>query len=330
MPIQLTRSEEGIILGKPTNKPTWSSTIQLRDPIQDQEIVVLYDTLPREPVWQSKATHDYNVHILKSNLQKAMRRKELMPVLATGLQLLAQDPNEALRRIAVILLEDSILQVWSYVYVIWLMYAVGKGYQLRDRDVQVIVDALATASEASIRYDLEEEPQGIMVQIPDDKALGYYAMMLRAGAGGMAFDVGFLKRLAARYARGQLEELEEIESIDFNEIELFDTKEHLLDEAIDFHCCPQILNSPLADAPAMKAAIWWHWSSINARVIECSRAEGKGVQELAFRDETADCWRRIERHTREFARAQRGRFLQERKTKIRNATLDSWLKKSAK
>jgi hypothetical protein len=330
MPIQLTRTEEGISLGKPEVKPTWTATIQLRDPILGQEILVLYDTIQREPAWRSKTTYDYNIHILKSNLQKAMRRQKLVSVLATGLQLLSQDPSEALRRIAVILLEDSTIQVWSYVYVVWLMYAVGKGYTLRERDVQVIMDALATACEANVRYDLEEEPEGIMVQVPEDKLLGYYGIMLRAGAGGMAFDVGFLKRLAARYARGQLEELEEVESIDFNDIELFDTKEHLLDEAIDFHCCPQILNSQLADAPDMKAAIWWHWSSINARVIECSRAEGKGVQELAFRDETADCWRQIERHTREFARAQRGRFLQERKAKIRNATLDSWLKKSAK
>ncbi len=325
MPIQLTRTEEGISLGKPEVKPTWTATIQLRDPILGQEVLVLYDTMQREPAWQSKAVYDYNIHILKSNLQKAMRRQQLVPVLATGLQLLAQDPSEALRRIAVILLEDSTLQVWSYVYVIWLMYAVGKGYILREGDLQVIMDALATACEANVRYDLEEEPEGVMVQVPEDKALGYYAIMLRAGAGGMAFDVGFLKRLAGRFIRGQLVIEEEVLSVELNDIELFDVKEHLLDEAIDFHCCPDILHYPGYTMAEMKAGIWWHWSSHNTRALEPLRAEGRGVQEAAFRDETLGCWQNIEKHTRAFALEQRKRFLGSRKVRVRSGTLDKWL-----
>ena len=63
-----------------------------------------------------------NIGLLKSQLQKAIRRKENKLAMNLGYQLMNVDMNQFLRRLAIITLEDVILNQY-YPVLIWMMMA---------------------------------------------------------------------------------------------------------------------------------------------------------------------------------------------------------------
>ena len=76
----------------------------------------------------------YNINhipILKSNLQKCVRRSLNEFAINTALCLMILDPNELLRRLPIIILEDVILHE-DYTFLVWLMCAVSKNLKIND------------------------------------------------------------------------------------------------------------------------------------------------------------------------------------------------------
>ncbi len=314
--------------------PLWSDQIQLREPFyKDHVTIVLHNRrLPivAETIWKPSHKKIYNQYILISNFQKAMRRKAIDACLSTGIQLLGQDATVFLRRLAVVLLEDSLLHPRLYCEVVWLMLATGKGYKLRVADVQIIADAIVTGLESRSRYNLLKEAR----HPPDAAALPsttVAAIRLRAAVGGMKFDTAFLGRLADRLADADLPCEEDWYSIALGDISEFSVKKHMIAMAIDFHCCPFILDTLddllKSDRTVIKNAIWWHWSSLNERLGE---DDMQAATEAAERAATLQIWEACQDVMRVFSKSQI-ELLDKKAERVKSVqTLDKWFGKCLK
>lgn len=332
MPLQFIReSRESIITRLDTNLPKAKFLDTIQQWLLGHQHITVADYVAEKTLWNWRPKYTYDFHQLLSNFQKTMRLRDMEQCLATALQLLGQDPANFLRRLAVVLLEDAMLQPHLYAQVVWLMVAVGKGYTLSTEDVQLVVDAVATGLEAEERYDLaeeamEDEDELVWFRGDADDTLksAFVAMKLRAGAGGMKFDTDFLERLALRLRVDRLPLQEEVSSIDVAEIPEFSVERHMVAAAIDFHCNPGILESAKVQSglkPAtIKEAIWWHRSSINVRSGPASLM----AVEAGQRFRTAQHWGLIASTVSAFA-ARQLQLLEERKVRCKPVqTLDGW------
>lgn len=336
--LYLIRNEEEVITlqSEPAcGKAKWLAQIDLNEPIINSKQLTLIDlTLStRQPPYTLPHKSEYNIHLLKSNLQKTFRRQLWTEALATLLQMLYQDPQETLRRLSVILLEDSLLYPHLYNKVIWLQYATSRGYRLIQQDIQTIIDALATGLESSARYNLSlaSVPEGTTEatekttfwQRNPAQREAYIGPRLRSIAGGMKFDTKFLHVLAQRALANELTLETEYCSVDLADIEEFSPAKHMIPQAIDFHCCPQILK----DIPH-KDAIWWHWSSKNTRPIQDHDQAVEEGREEAHRIQHENTYNDIERALHVNARHQIEIMSANRKKPQKNLTLDNWLGKT--
>lgn len=256
-------------------------------------LVHIGDTRPyQSPV--ATTVPPYNVSVLKSNLQKCIRRGKANEALATARQLLLQDPNELLRRLPIILCEDTLLCAPLFCELVWLMVAVGKGYAINKDDAQIVYDAVQTMIDAPGRYNgsvAVSDVAGATVTDPIDSATDT-AFRIRVAYGGMAGDCDLLERLRRRWKAGTLPQAPLSPAT--KAPEPFDPRRHVIPEAIDFHCFPALLT----EHPELsKAAIWWHWSSINVRPPVGDGAAELVAQEAAER--ARHCWTsrsRLERY----------------------------------
>ena len=202
---------------------------------------------------------EYNVSVLKSNLQKCVRRRCVTEALATAKHLLYQDPNEMLRRLPIIMCEDAMLCPSLFCELVWLMAAVSKGYRLNADDGGVVLRAVQTALDAPGRYNLDVVEQATEGTVEGSDATDV-AFRLRIAYGGMSGDGEMLERLRCRFSAGTLPCV--TASTAYGDVERFDPRRHLIPYAIDFHCFPVLLK---ANPHLTKGAVWWHWSSLNVR-----------------------------------------------------------------
>ncbi len=308
----------------PATKAKWIAQVELQQPIGGSKQLLLADLCTQEPI-NPPNKFEYNIHLLKSNLQKTFRRQLWQPCLATLLQMIYQDPIETLRRLPVVLLEDSMLYPHLYNKIIWLEFATSKGYRLSKLDVQTIVDAVATGLESGGRYNLalpvpaEGAPSSFWLRDPAERE-AYIGPRLRSLAGGMKFDTKFLHVLAQRALTSDLPLETEYTSVDVEDVEEFSPSEHMIPESIDFHCCPQILK----DLPH-KDAIWWHWSSINTRPIKDKDAAVEEGREQAHRIQHEKTYENIERALNVYAKFQIDAMIRQRVKAKKVITLDKWL-----
>lgn len=315
------------------NPVSFIGIIQLDRPIAGQHAVTIIDQVRGKP-WLHKPKYNYGIQPLISNFQKCMRRQLVVPAVATAYQLLGQDAAIFLRRLAIVLLEDAMLQPYVYAQICWLMAAVGKRYALTVDDIQVIMDSIVTGLEAEKRYDLLEEASGpalnekLYISEADPvTSAAYVGIRLRALAGGMKGDAAFMERLAKRLMMGCLDLQPEISQVDISDIPEFSVADHMQTAAIDFHCCPQLLESVRLEsglkASVAQDAIWWHRSSLNERAAP----DATTSYERAERFRTSQTWALVARTVSGFADGQM-KLLEERKERVVPLqTLDTWFKR---
>jgi hypothetical protein len=244
------------------------------------------------------------VGVLKSNLQKAVRRQKPHAAVATLLQLLAQAPEgplQLLRRLPIIMVEDTVLHPQHMCQLLWLACAHQEGWPLGPQDVRTLLrittamcgcryrDGLSTAPsapESTLQQQLGRLPRGLRD--------GLAALLLRSRAGGMASDKAFMRDLVARWcarsdsdggaaeallaeAHGASADVDDTAAVWTADAiralaEAGLPADAMLPEAVDFHCHPGLYDSlraamgePTLDNTAIKAAIWWCRSSLNER-----------------------------------------------------------------
>lgn len=200
----------------------------------------------------------YPLPVLKSNLQKAIRRKKQEHALSTADYMISQYSVEFVRRLSVIMVEDTQIHTRYLSEIVWLMVAMSRGYILTEFDRTVLLESVQACLTSSYRYNLKVGSSR-RHQPNDSVSLALY---LRSIFGGMEGDIMFMERIRNRYQEGTISVCSH--TVELPAIDEFVLRTHLLPESVDFHCYPNLLEN----VPRLtKEAVWWCLSSVNTREV---------------------------------------------------------------
>lgn len=263
----------------------------------------------------------YDVGLLKSSLQKAVRRNETEKAMYLAWQLLCQDTKQFLRRFPIIVMEDAILHP-NYPMLVWIMIAYHQSWKLTEFQVEFLLKIVYEVASCQYRdkYYYYKNDIDIDVEEMNEYLVSLY---LRINKEGMKGDMEMLKSQIMiwndRFNKNQNKWMEFIHSaykidVDFKLIKELMSKrpflqeKHYILEAIYFHCYPVLINKCYdlikkdhseITQDDIKKSVWFHKSGINLKKfivkdnyneIEIYQEEDKGIKE------TQKSWDVIERY----------------------------------
>lgn len=218
-----------------------------------------------------------SVPILKSNLQKAIRRHENNIALTTTLALIKKDPIELLRRLPIIYIEDVCL-LDSYPIIVWLMMA-DKQYKLTNYDIILILEIVNHLCNVHSYYDdnINHKCDRHSFELSHTSLQNFdhrdclLALFYRSQYGGMKGDMLMLRNSIYYYSDNPSEIQETC--YNFTDLHNISSSVQILNEAIDFHPLPhllvQIKNKIDSDTNIneqdIKMCIWFSESGVNMR-----------------------------------------------------------------
>jgi hypothetical protein len=245
--------------------------------------------IPDIPIIKCK----YDIPLIKSNLQKAIRRCDSQIAVQSTLALIQRSPMELLRRLPIICIEDVTLMD-SYPILVWLMMADKDYGKLSKADINIILNIVISLSNCKTYFPYENNELNYAFThetlqfCPNSNEL--LSLLYRSEYGGLKGDMQMLK-VAIDYYRMHPSEVRKTEynTINYNAIE---REIEILVEAIDFHPYPNILNIlnklTFINKETIKHCIWFVESGYNTRkqyTIDSSK-------EYEERNE----WKKIEKH----------------------------------
>jgi hypothetical protein len=210
-----------------------------------------------------------NIPLLKSNLQKAIRRGNHIIAVSTALAILQREPIQLLRRLPIIFVEDVSLMD-SFPIVIWLLMA-DKQYKMTNNDIDILLQIVYSLSVCSRYFDDRqlncqiEYTHEMLETIPCCNEV--LSLHYRSLYGGMKCDMQLLKNAISHYEKNpsDIVRFSFIEKYPF-EIEL---NVQIIKEAVDFHPYPNMLesihNKTRIDKAFIKTCIWFAESGFNIR-----------------------------------------------------------------
>ena len=235
---------------------------------------------------------NYSTSLLKSNLQKAVRRQNVAVALQSALLLLQREPMEFLRRLPILYVEDVALMD-SITICVWLLMA-DREYSMTSSDIALLLDIVRRLCECSQFYDDSSDEDVPPMKHEDiessSQADAILAVHYRSLYGGMKGDMRMLRRAVYHY-KDHPEEVHrhgEFQPIDwtllFPPSSSFETLSttptiNILPAAIDFHPFPQLIGvlqqqTGLQDGERIKSCIWLADSALNGRkasTVEAAR-----------------------------------------------------------
>jgi hypothetical protein len=218
-----------------------------------------------------------NIPFLKSNLQKAIRRKNTDASLTSCQSMLLQDPPQLLRRLPIIATEDVRWTNWMN-HIVWLMVWYGNQKNIISPQhwsfILGVVVQLSNMEEVfdyskwnplTFDFDIEKEWE----KQPRDMFL--FSMLVREKYGGTSNDKSLIKYTAFQYSRDPKTSILNIESVPLYIGKIDMKSDHFLPEAIDFHCSDilkKIQKQFRMDYLQLKKWMWDFRSSFNVRKPE--------------------------------------------------------------
>lgn len=261
------------------NHQCWVREVQTKEPhAQGHTRVTLVSQIPQNPYIFPTPTHVYSIPVLKSNLQKAVRRGQSDAAMRTAFQMLSQGQEaqtELFRRLPIILLEDTLLDPLIYPRWVWWMLAQSRGYSLSEPEIrQLLADVgwIANADKTPFRDHLSKQDH---IQTPLVLNCSLFCIWIRAQWGGMHGDMAWLRGLYDTWTNRSERDWNRLNQISppmfagpFHTLG-FQCETHGLSEAVDFHCCTamrtQLAAKHKVSEQEIQEAIWWHRSGINVR-----------------------------------------------------------------
>jgi hypothetical protein len=215
-----------------------------------------------------------HVSLLKSNLQKCVRRKEHDKAIATAYALYSYSPSEALRRIPIVMIEDTLPHPESFCKLVWWMAAVSKGYHMSVEEIEQMLGIVYMMCETKTFEPFHSYHEGKgEIQYPLDTPEGKFlqCLNLRKQYRGMEVDGQMLdyhidlwtKRFRENTMWYTLISDQPECAIDVSSLDGKYNRENVLMESIDYHCYPGMLKG-LPEKSYI--AIWMCRSRINHRV----------------------------------------------------------------
>lgn len=225
--------------------------------------VVLVSKLP----FKSNKTNNSNnalYNILKSNLQKQIRRKDICAV-ATCEAMLELNVFDCLRRLVIISAEDVEISKQTSV-IVWLMSSASKNYCLSKRDINFVlgyVNNLVNHNTTSLLKISNEKLISINDILnsnhPDKEYIA--GIFFRTAYGGMKGDIEMLNKTCSYTLNNVL--------FEFKHSLVINTELKIHEAAIDFHVWPDLCDVISKDTnlscDIVKELIWNCSSKINKR-----------------------------------------------------------------
>ena len=217
-------------------------------------------------------TRSRNVHLLKSLLQKSIRRGCVSVAQRSARDLMLESPIELIRRLPIIMIEDTTV----FHEIVDLVFDLLCGRMLDISRPLKYVSMLAhtkkryVPNSKSVSFSKKTLFDKCIKHINEPPSMVAFALLLRASYGGMQGDVNMLVHAAQLVMDKKMS----IETLDSEECTFsFDTRIlNLTDwiiDAVDFHCCSNILTYAAdktgMDPTTVKKLMWKHASKINCR-----------------------------------------------------------------
>ena len=213
-----------------------------------------------------------NAHLLKSLLQKSIRRGCYSVAQRSARDLMLENPTELTRRLPIIMIEDTCV----FYEIVDMVFDLLHGKILDGIRPLRYVSMLAQTKQRDIpnfdtvtfgKKSLFDKCIKHITEVPSMVA---FSLLIRASYGGMQGDVNMLIHAAQLVMNNELT----IHSLDADSINI-DIDKRILNvsdwilDAVDFHCCPKILayasEKTGMDKNLVKKLMWEHASKINFR-----------------------------------------------------------------
>mmetsp|Transcript_22368 Transcript_22368/g.33046 ORF Transcript_22368/g.33046 Transcript_22368/m.33046 type:complete len:491 (+) Transcript_22368:215-1687(+) len=196
----------------------WSARVQLRQidtsniSLQRRHLLLTTSISPdhhRNATTTALVRHHsrLSIPVLKSILQKSIRRRRPLPATRVAMELADKAIGELLRRLPIILLEDSTLHP-DFSFLVWLMAAHSKGFSIpRDLLTKVLKIVYEVASCPwqdelqeinSLQSSSDTKPSSSSPN--NDLPVVCQAMKIRRSYGGMKCDMVMLERYERQWA----------------------------------------------------------------------------------------------------------------------------------
>ena len=231
-----------------------------------------------------------NIPYLKSHLQKCIRMQDDTLAIPTCYHLLKLDINELIRRLPIIMIEDTCLHE-SFTTLIWLMIAISNNkFKIKKYIYEWILGVvyiLCTTTEKDSINKKELSDKFIVKNISitnieqlnnyndlnDNEISLLYSMHMRIAYGGLEGDLKMINSFLNLWENRFRNKLKKVNTTDIKPITLF-IKELSIEDwnlsAIDYHCNSKFLEHiskkyDNIEIDELKKIIWIHSSSVNKR-----------------------------------------------------------------
>lgn len=266
-------------LHKSPKNCTYSTDINWKN---EHRLQLTSDFIPKPFNRTSNYTKKW-IPLLKSHLQKTIRRQLHQKAVQTALELITVDHIEFLRRFSIIIIEDTRLHK-NLPVIIWLMAACSSRnkFILGDCHVNWLLGLVKTISKIKFSDQINFKKECISPSLNDYDNLDskkekciLYSIKLRKSYGGMHSDMELLTNCEYHwYNKFLLNDnsycKSSIKIINHTTINPLSKEDWEL-AAIDFHCMPDMLTLlhmkfKKYNIETLKNTIWFQSSSINNRV----------------------------------------------------------------
>jgi hypothetical protein len=238
----------------------------------------------------------FNSSILKSALQKSVRRGEVDKALSCSKSLIDKDPKGCLRRLMVIILEDSMLHPDYAKLAILTDRARQKGMTLTEQDKTLVLTIVADVTRCEWRDFEKNNPdyskEYKIAKLEDEELALINSINYRVRIGGWKDDMDMLRSYAKvwnkRFAEGtwDIDKLKSYftgEVVEYADVP-YASVECIPIEAADFHCSPvgrillkkpyvsQMLQTAIPPETRGWAGEWQSDEDIMNKVVWCLRS----------------------------------------------------------
>lgn len=280
------RTSDGIVHSK--NKPETGTIIGKLKLKKIGYYLYIVDQVNPTRIYRKKAFTKIPMSVLKSNLQKSIRRGETNIALKTACLLIIKSPQEFLRRLSIIYIEDVSLDNFFNI-IMWYMCADVKGYQLSNADVSWLLAVVNHLSTKKIAWSPENDLELSISDVRDKILNGNFdnyllPLVYRYEFNGFSGELSLILSYIQDYKdRTTLDFLTPINPSNYYGIK----KTDILKTSIDFHCSSLIdyllnkyKNTDWTE-DFLKKIIWINRSSINYR-----------KKKMSYRNSFYDCIKR--------------------------------------
>jgi len=246
--------------------------------------LILIGDFPEDREYKLEDIEDNNfqVSIMKSHIQKCVRRKLNIQAVRSAYHLLTIDFNQFIRRINIIMLEDTTLMD-SYCNLIWMMLAYSsKKWHPLNLHIQWLLGVVHNLCEINqvIKYDKSciNRSELYLEELNEEQKSLIYSMQIRKSYGGLKCDTEMIQSIINM----KIKEFKQGKNVLKKYVKRVSLVMHYLPfknyelSGIDFHCVTNIINKVKEKYPQyyeeqIKSLIWKYRSGINYRYTEIKK-----------------------------------------------------------